>query len=322
MFADVMRSVWDMEQDYERRVRELIAQVEQCREKWSSTSFDDTYTSVKKQSLEFDEYKASTKRSWVMEKHDLGALLGNIQTKLKTYGLTDYNPPAGVTPEVSLFPSLHSFPLRKDGEAREGARGSSHSRSSFRTFPPPPFLFFQDLESAWVGLTEAEVDRRRSINRKIREIKDKLERDFAKAANDLQARLDTLSFSLTNLADMEVEKQLDQTKSLLSTDLPPLANDLDKLGSLDKLCREANVEENDHTVYSFEDLEFDLSQVRSALNKKISFLENQVRMNYLPIQKREGRKGPMWFLGKVYDALQCTDIPSFLIMECRWWQGI
>lgn len=49
---------------------------------------------AKQQSMKFAEYKRTLKRTWVAEKADLMSLLGNIKTKLGTYGLKDYTPPA------------------------------------------------------------------------------------------------------------------------------------------------------------------------------------------------------------------------------------
>ena len=38
----------------------------------------------------------------------------------------------------------------------------------------------------------------------------------------------------------------------------------------------ANVEENDHTIYTVDDLSFDLKLVQQAVQKKSAFIENQV----------------------------------------------
>lgn len=48
--------------------------------------------------MQFAVYKKTLKRAWVAEKADLMSLLGNIKTKLGTYGLKDYVPP----PNLSL----------------------------------------------------------------------------------------------------------------------------------------------------------------------------------------------------------------------------
>jgi hypothetical protein len=63
---------------------------------WDQTTFDGTYADAKRQSGEFNEYKLHDKRKYISEKTDLESLLGNIQTKVKTYGLKGYVPPRGL----------------------------------------------------------------------------------------------------------------------------------------------------------------------------------------------------------------------------------
>lgn len=41
-------------------------------------------------------------------------------------------------------------------------------------------------------------------------------------------------------------------------------------------CFAANVEENDHTVFTCQDLEFELELVIHSVAKKIAFIDNQV----------------------------------------------
>jgi hypothetical protein len=70
--------------------------MEQVRAQWSAATFDGTYTDAKHRSEEFNNYKLGEKRRYVAEKTDLESLLGNIQTKVKTYGLRAYTPPTGL----------------------------------------------------------------------------------------------------------------------------------------------------------------------------------------------------------------------------------
>lgn len=56
----------------------------------------------------------------------------------------------------------------------------------------------------------------------------------------------------------------------------PLQESLDIIEMLDQECIEANTEENDYTVYSFEDLRFGLDLVKEAVQKKSAFIQNQV----------------------------------------------
>jgi len=70
--------------------------MENIRAQWNAATFDGTYVDSKRQSGEFNNYKRGEKRGYVAEKTDLESLLGNIQTKVKTYGLRSYNPPNGL----------------------------------------------------------------------------------------------------------------------------------------------------------------------------------------------------------------------------------
>ena len=63
---------------------------------WSASSFTGTYPDAKAHSAAFQAYKSSTKREWVTERQDLATLFGNVQTKLKTYGLREWVPPLGL----------------------------------------------------------------------------------------------------------------------------------------------------------------------------------------------------------------------------------
>ena len=63
---------------------------------WAAAVFNGTYIDAKRQSEEFNNYKRDEKRRYVAEKTDLESMLGNIQTKVKTYGLRSYTPPYGL----------------------------------------------------------------------------------------------------------------------------------------------------------------------------------------------------------------------------------
>ena len=112
-FAELMQSVWLIKNDYERRVRlvheifsyfcsilityfQLLAALSSIQSQWSAQVFTGTYTDAKDQSAEFTTYKQTTKRTWVAEKQDVATLFGNVQTKLRTYGLREYHPPPGL----------------------------------------------------------------------------------------------------------------------------------------------------------------------------------------------------------------------------------
>ena len=73
-------------------------------------------------------------------------------------------------------------------------------------------------------------------------------------------------------------QQMQQTRvTVMSEDLGRLGNDLDKIDKAEQNCNDANVDENDYTVFTFQDLQFEFDLVRQALAKKNLFIENQVR---------------------------------------------
>jgi hypothetical protein len=49
-----------------------------------------------------------------------------------------------------------------------------------------------------------------------------------------------------------------------------------KILEADRNCQEAKVEENDYTVLTFDDLEYELGLAEGNIRKKIAFVDNQV----------------------------------------------
>jgi hypothetical protein len=49
--------------------------------------------------------------------------------------------------------------------------------------------------------------------------------------------------------------------------------------AVDKSCQVAKVEENDYTVLTFDDLEYELGLAEGNIRKKIAFVENQVSIS-------------------------------------------
>lgn len=158
-----------------------------------------------------------------------------------------------------------------------------------RPYDPPTDLSLEALDRAWLGLMRAERDRSQIINETIRDIKDRLRRDFADKANGLALTLSTLSTSISGL-EGDVEDQQEHAKAL-SENLPPLDEYLEIIKSIDERCSEANIEENDFTTYTYDELEYELGLVRSSVSKKLAFLDNQLvarnMTNLTPIQLEE-----------------------------------
>ncbi|EJC97825.1 actin cross-linking [Fomitiporia mediterranea MF3/22] len=229
-FAELMQSVWFSRNDYERRVRALLHALKEKQEDWASAYFDGTYAGAKAQSAAFLTYKQADKRRWVVERQDVATLFGNVQTKLRTYGLREY--------------------------------------------VPPPGLRLSDLDEAWSALLKAETSWSKAINAEIRQIKESLRKRFADLANDFERRLYMIS---TDLAAIEgpLEDQQQQVQELQKR-MKPFPDLLEAVVRVEEECVAANVDENDYTVFTSQDLAFELELVVQSIAKKISFIDNQI----------------------------------------------
>ncbi|KAI9782523.1 MAG: hypothetical protein M1816_001861 [Peltula sp. TS41687] len=244
-FVQNMQGAWEMQNSFERRMREVLRRIAEQRRLWDEATFKGTYLDAKNQATEFAAYKKTKKRDWVAEKSDLAGLLGNIKTKLSTYRLSPYEPPS----DLSL----------------------------------------ERLDQEWSDLMRAERERTQLINETIRDIKNHLRRSFADRANDFALALNTLSLAISGL-EGEVDDQLRHVQRL-NENLPPLEEYLATISTIEARCVEANIEENDYTTYSYDELCYEFSLVKSSVAKKLSFLENQMvarnMTNLTPIQLEE-----------------------------------
>lgn len=120
-------------------------------------------------------------------------------------------------------------------------------------------------------------------------IKNALRKSFADKANDFAMALNTMQLAISGL-EGDVEDQLHHVRKL-SDNLPPLDAYLEKIAEVDAKCEEANIEENDFTTYTYDELCYELSLVKSSVSKKLSFLDNQMvarnMTNLTPIQLEE-----------------------------------
>ncbi|KAI1502298.1 calponin homology domain-containing protein [Biscogniauxia marginata] len=158
-----------------------------------------------------------------------------------------------------------------------------------RAYEPPPELSLETMDQEWGQLTSAEMMRGQLINETIRDIKNALRRSFADKANDFALALNTMQVAISGL-EGDVEDQLLHVRRL-SDNLPPLDAYLEKIAVVDEKCQEANIEENDFTTYTYDELSYELGLVKSSVQKKLAFLENQMvardMTNLTPIQLEE-----------------------------------
>lgn len=77
-----------------------------------------------------------------------------------------------------------------------------------------------------------------------------------------------------------LEGQQRQIESI-QTRIPALSEALEVVETVEAECVAAKVEENDYTVFTCQDLEFELELVVQSIAKKISFIDNQACISFL-----------------------------------------
>lgn len=120
-------------------------------------------------------------------------------------------------------------------------------------------------------------------------IKIALQKTFADKANDFALALNTMQLAISGL-EGDVEDQLTHVRRL-NDSLAPMNQYLEKIAEMDRKCEEANIEENDFTTYTYDELSYELGLVKNSVSKKLAFLDNQVvarnMTNLTPIQLEE-----------------------------------
>ena len=111
-------------------------------------------------------------------------------------------------------------------------------------------------------------------------IQETLRKKFAKLADDFRDRLRAVSLELSAV-EGPLEEQQRQIESI-QTRIPALSGALDTVEAAEAECTAAKVEENDYTVFTCQDLEFELELVVQSIAKKISFIDNQACFAFFP----------------------------------------
>lgn len=95
-------------------------------------------------------------------------------------------------------------------------------------------------------------------------------------ANDFEKAVNSVSAALASL-DGDLEVQLQNVQKYLQ-EAERLESRIYAVREADRQCLEAGVDESDRefTIYSVDDLVFDFTVVKTALQKKAGFIENQI----------------------------------------------
>ncbi|CAB10105.1 alpha-actinin [Schizosaccharomyces pombe] len=143
-----------------------------------------------------------------------------------------------------------------------------------RKYEPPAGLKIVDLERQWKDFLSEEANQSKLINTHMREIKESMRIAFADRANSFSKMLSTISNEITNLQG-DWRDQLDHVE-FLQEHLGPLEVELASVKVLYDNCFQAGIEENDYTMFSYEDLEHEFGITANIIANKIKYLENEL----------------------------------------------
>eukprot|EP01116_Phalansterium_solitarium_P007034 TRINITY_DN194_c0_g1_i4.p1 TRINITY_DN194_c0_g1~~TRINITY_DN194_c0_g1_i4.p1 ORF type:complete len:632 (+),score=275.46 TRINITY_DN194_c0_g1_i4:110-2005(+) len=142
-------------------------------------------------------------------------------------------------------------------------------------YEPPAGLTTADIDAAVDQLVSAERSRRAALNNNLRTILEALRRAFAELATPLADKLAAKKTVLSQFSD----EPLDLQKQLFTQHRDELASYADELGPIEaaeQACIAANIEENEFTDLTHDDLAFEHKQLSTAFDKKLGFIDNQL----------------------------------------------
>jgi len=140
-------------------------------------------------------------------------------------------------------------------------------------YVPPAGLSVADVENDVNALTQAEQARRSALNAQLRSILETLRQNFASKANSFADQLTALKSKLAGSDD--IEQHLNTLKTNQGN-LEALASQLPAIEAAEKECEAANIEENEHTDHTYDDLWFAHNLLSKTYKKSIEEVTNQI----------------------------------------------
>ncbi|PRT55078.1 Alpha-actinin-like protein 1 [Wickerhamiella sorbophila] len=158
-----------------------------------------------------------------------------------------------------------------------------------REYKTPDELSMPYLNKVWAQMLHAETNWSKKVAGAFQKYREQACQEFADLANDLSIILTTISNKISDVSG-ELEDQLLMISQTSET-LAPLDATLDRLFELDENCRLLGVEENDHTMYSYDEIAYELDLVKLMVENKLAFIENHMvareATNITPAQLEE-----------------------------------
>merc|ERR1712000_37537 len=182
---------------------------------------------------------------------------------------------------------INEFRNYRKTEKREWVQEQEDLQSLFNTiqaklkthrrpaYVPPSGLTLNDIDDGMNNLNTAESNRRTALNAQLRAILEELRTNFANKANSFADKLAALKKALS--ADHgELTDQLSAAQAN-AQELANLGNDLPSIEAAEKACDAANIEENDKTDHTYDDLWFAHNLLTKSYKRNVDLLTNQIQ---------------------------------------------
>jgi len=153
------------------------------------------------------------------------------------------------------------------------AKLKTHRRPAY---VPPQGLSVDDVEEDMNQLNHAESSRRSALNAQLRAILDQLRTNFAEKANAFADKLAALKKGVSADSDSELADRLAAAQANQS-ELATLGAELPSIEAAEQACDAANIEENDKTDHTYDDLWFAHNLLTKTYKKNVDLLQNQIQ---------------------------------------------
>jgi len=139
----------------------------------------------------------------------------------------------------------------------------------------PEGLDPKSLEQYIIDIGESERVLRKKLSAAMRDCLNAIRKAFADPANAFDAEITKYREAVTEEKEEDAKQQIETLKQQLE-ELKAMESKLPEIEQAEKAQEEANIEENEFTDESYDDLRFAYEQVVGMYNKKIAFLQAQV----------------------------------------------
>jgi len=155
---------------------------------------------------------------------------------------------------------------------------SIQTKLRFQKLPayvPPAGLLPSDTEEHLIQLGHTETNRRRQLNNNMNTIKTRLEKGFADTANIFYDNIQKLKHAALEDIGSDLQQAKAKFDNLLSQ-VKSLPGSLGPVEKAEKLCEEANIESNEYTDHTTDDLSFEINQLEKLIQKSLAAVESQI----------------------------------------------